>query len=697
MPDRLDPAFLGERLDELLDAVLSSRRTSQPLARALEPLPRRNQDFVLHWIGVIARSNPEMAYQFAALAPLALERLGEDRVEAWIIAAMDVYDREGLYRASAALKDIEGYRTREGSTARAVALADVRNVLELFVRGLSGRRLRVDAASEAWTDTETIHLPATLHAAAGRDANFLLYKAMAAQLWAQSRYGTFNVDLVAALDRYPPTARALDWFCALETRRLDARIAATLPGLARDLGNAFPCDDPPIPGVDVLARADATVADTLALLPAMDLASAPPHRAWDCVLRPGLARDLRDARLAREKQQLQAALRDLADAATRPGTAAATPPTFSVTHAGEAAPGEPPAIEFSRDGVAMAPPPDVGRLLTSIAQDLGGIPETYLVPAGDGDYRPAAPTANPADDARAGIDHAHGVFLYPEWDMRRRHYRKQWCVVRERDVHPGEADFVAKTLARHAFHVARLRRSFELLRGEDRLLKRQPGGDAIDIDAVVDGFADVAAGRELPERLFVRRLKAERNLAALFMVDMSGSTRGWINDAEREALVLLAEALGILGDRYAIYGFSGITRKRCEIYRVKRFDEPYDDTVRRRIAGIAPQDYTRMGAAIRHLTRILEGVDARTRLLVTLSDGKPDDYGDDYRGEYGIEDTRQALTEARRAGIHPFCITIDREARDYLPHMYGAANYTVIDDIAQLPLRVAGIYRRLTT
>jgi nitric oxide reductase NorD protein len=269
--------------------------------------------------------------------------------------------------------------------------------------------------------------------------------------------------------------------------------------------------------------------------------------------------------------------------------------------------------------------------------------------------------------------------------------------VRERDVHAGDSDFAARTLGRHAFLRARLRRSFELLRGEDRVLKRQTGGDAIDIDAAVEGFADVAAGRELPDRLYVRRLKVERNMAALFMVDMSGSTRGWINDAEREALVLLAEALEILGDRYAIYGFSGITRKRCEIFRVKRFDEPYDNTVQRRIAGIEPKDYTRMGAAIRHLTGILEGVDARTRLLVTLSDGKPDDYGDDYRSEYGIEDTRQALTEARRAGIHPFCITIDREARDYLPRMYGAANYTVIDDVAQLPLRVAETYRRLTT
>jgi nitric oxide reductase NorD protein len=201
---------------------------------------------------------------------------------------------------------------------------------------------------------------------------------------------------------------------------------------------------------------------------------------------------------------------------------------------------------------------------------------------------------------------------------------------------------------------------------------------------------------ELSDRLLTRRHKAERDLAALFMVDMSGSTKGWINDAEREALVMLCEALEVLGDRYAIYGFSGITRKRCEIFRIKRFDEPYDATVKSRIAGITPQDYTRMGVAIRHLTQLLNDVDARTKLLITLSDGKPDDYSDHYRGEYGIEDTRQALIEAHRAGIKPFCITIDHEARDYLPHLYGPVNWTLVDDVKRLPLKVADIYRRLT-
>ena len=160
--------------------------------------------------------------------------------------------------------------------------------------------------------------------------------------------------------------------------------------------------------------------------------------------------------------------------------------------------------------------------------------------------------------------------------------------------------------------------------------------------------------------------------------------------------MILCEALESLGDAYAIYGFSGWTRTRSDIYRIKRFDEAYDEVVRARIAAVEAKDYTRMGVAIRHLTQLLIRQPARHRLLVTLSDGRPDDFGDEYRGHYGIEDTRRALQEAHELGVRSYCITIDRHGADYLAHMYGAARFTVLDDVAALPLKVAEIYRRLT-
>jgi nitric oxide reductase NorD protein len=103
-----------------------------------------------------------------------------------------------------------------------------------------------------------------------------------------------------------------------------------------------------------------------------------------------------------------------------------------------------------------------------------------------------------------------------------------------------------------------------------------------------------------------------------------------------------------------------------------------------------------MGVAIRHLTQIFKKIEAKIKILITLSDGKPNDEGDNYRGTYGIEDTRQALLEAKYEGIHPFCITIDSEAKMYLPRMYGTVNYTVIDKVQQLPIKVSEIYRKLT-
>lgn len=407
-----------------------------------------------------------------------------------------------------------------------------------------------------------------------------------------------------------------------------------------------------------------------------------------------------EARQAQEKDKLRVALarldEDLDAHAPQPAAQPQAPSRFSVRQISAEDTPEGLTFELTFDGKPVAPPENVKGLMASIIQDLGAIPDDYLVPAGPGAYSASATTGLNPDDVWKGNYHEQGAHLYNEWDYVRAHYRKNWCVLRERDVHPQYTDFVPKTLAKYNGLVKALRRTFEALRGEDRRLKKQPHGEDIDLDALVEALADLHSGLELPERLFTQLRREERHIAVMFMVDMSGSTKGWINDAQREALVLLCGALEVLGDRYAIYGFSGMTRKRCELFRIKRFDEPYSDLVRARISGILPQDYTRMGVAIRHLSKLLNEVEARTKLLITLSDGKPDDYTD-YRGVYGIEDTRQALFEVRQAGIHPFCITIDDQAGDYLPHMYGAANYVVIDDVKRLPLKVSDIYRKLTS
>ena len=259
-----------------------------------------------------------------------------------------------------------------------------------------------------------------------------------------------------------------------------------------------------------------------------------------------------------------------------------------------------------------------------------------------------------------------------------------------------QSSFIATTLHKYGGQIRKLRHQFELMQTSERFARRQREGNDIDVDALVESLADTLAGRSASERLFVRLLRDERDIAVYFLVDMSNSTEGWVGKVIKETLVVLCEALQALNDRYGIYGFSGMRRLRCELFPVKRMQEPYNDAVRQRIGAIGPREYTRMAPAIRHMTRLFKEVEAKIRLLVLLTDGKPEDY-DDYKGEYAIEDTRHALLEARTAGIHPFCITVDRKGHEYMAHMCGENQYICIDSIKRLPSRMPQIYRSLTT
>ncbi len=703
---------LEHRLEEYLDPVLSTRRTAEAPAQALSIFSRGQQDFVLHWISVIVRTNSEMGYQFASQAPDALRLMDLHGVEKWIIQFMDVYDKQGLYPGCANVQAVEQFAADLHLREFVLNFEDVVSVLEHYVHGLAGRALKLQPNEIVYTDTEHLYLPRRLRLFRTRQKNFGLYKAMASHLWAQTWFGTFRVpeglvSLVNVCGSYADPERATRLFHALETARLNACIERGLPGLYREM-MALQSEQAEIryatnwtDAVHRLQAPDATVRDTIRALQHLyaDEGHLPPPFCFQGRLMLESAEAAIRARQDREKHAFHENLRlmDHKLEANAAGPARASiPPRLQATWPPSQDGLHDPQIEWTLDGRPVTPPEEIRALSRSILQDFGEIPDEYLVAAGDGAYQLVPGSDQPAPSVWERAYHEEGAWLYNEWDFRRQHYRKDWCVLREIELHPSEERYVDEVLSRYRGLISGLRRTFEALRGEDRILKKQIHGDDIDLDAVVEAYADMHVGLEMSERLFTKHRNLERDMAVIFMVDMSGSTKGWINDAEREALVLLCEALEILGDRYAIYGFSGMTRKRCELYRIKRFDEHYADPVKRRIAAIRPQDYTRMGVIIRHLSGLLADVEARTKLLITLSDGKPDDY-DGYRGEYGIEDTRQALIEAKHQGIFPFCITIDTEAHDYLPRMYGAVNYVLIDEVRKLPLKVSDIYRHLTT
>ncbi|PID72124.1 MAG: VWA domain-containing protein [Desulfobulbus propionicus] len=331
--------------------------------------------------------------------------------------------------------------------------------------------------------------------------------------------------------------------------------------------------------------------------------------------------------------------------------------------------------------------------LKDILDDLGHLPVHYVSSAMG---KAGESQGMPNTSGDKATQEAQARYTYDEWDYRRKGFRKNWCVVVEKQIEQVRSTFVNDTLHHYRYQIAMLKKQFEMLQTNQRFMYRQPEGDDIDFDAVVESLADARAGYPPSDRLFINLLRDERDIAVLFLVDMSNSTEGWVGKSIKEALILISEAMEMLDDRYGIYGFSGMRRLRCEIFPIKTLDEQYGDGVRQRIAGIGPKEYTRMAPAIRHMTSLFKLVDAKLRLLVILSDGKPEDY-DDYKGDYAIEDTRHALLEARAEGIHPFCITIDKHAQSYMSHMYGPANSIFVDNLKRLPVLMPEIYRTLTT
>ena len=304
------------------------------------------------------------------------------------------------------------------------------------------------------------------------------------------------------------------------------------------------------------------------------------------------------------------------------------------------------------------------------------------------------------------------AYNYDEWDRELTDHRLGWCRVVEKQVKHGDRNFVDLTKERHKGVISSIRHQFQLMKPENLTrVANEVDGEEFDLNAVIDYVIDRRADGQQSERIYTKRLRRRRDVAVSFLLDQSSSTARTIGrhplqpytrpgrriiEIEKEGLVLMSEALEAVGDVYSINGFTSEGRRNVKFYVVKDFNEKYNDEVKQRIGGITYQNNTRLGAAIRHATAKLAKQDARTRLLIVLSDGRPydHDYGD---ARYAREDTREALRQAKNEGITPFCITIDRESEAELRDLYGEVGYTIIDDVLSLPERLPGIYRRLTT
>lgn len=289
---------------------------------------------------------------------------------------------------------------------------------------------------------------------------------------------------------------------------------------------------------------------------------------------------------------------------------------------------------------------------------------------------------------------------YPEWDWHSKSYREPGATVLLLSATPGPQQWVDQTLAERGAMLREIRRRFELLRAQRTRVRNQLDGEEIDLQAWADSQADFRAGLPLTQRLYQRERRGRRDMAVMLLVDVSGSTDGWISrnrrviDIEREALLLVCIALDSMDERFCVQAFSGEGPQGVIVRTVKDFGERYDNTVALRIAGLEPEKYTRAGAAIRHVSAELMAEPAVHRLLLLLSDGKPNDV-DEYEGRYGVEDMRQAVTEARLQGIAPFCLTIDRQAANYLPLVFGPHHYALLPRPELLPVILLDWLRKL--
>lgn len=751
----MDLEILKEKFFQLVAPSLPNEWDVEEALAALTLADAQQVDDIFAQIPAIWPVSHSLCFSYLSAAGPAMACLAPEELSLWVHSLLDCYETKGLRGARLFMEDVAEHFLRQIRGEGGLRLADIRPRLQTYVNGLAGRELVLVTAEAVATDGESIFLPADINLYEDHDRNFLFYKLIASFQWACLHAGVFEAPLgfepeekkAHPLERFfssfarPDQARSLFHF--FETARVLTVLKKELPGLMRQAEPLLPQlaltgDDSReqnlldhlqqglLRGAWPESGQDGRIDEARTLLDACRVATADNRSSLEAVhsLMPVLEAEEDLTRTQPMPFQGTLLLQEMRNLGLQQQTSRELRMMQSLTvklHAGPSSPEV--ADEEERQAGGGQQGQDTALIVDTPPDWPHGPPPwepmhidnpemANSAQADSAEHQRGTTVAEQTTQSTAGQagrmfaigsgapEEADEVWqepvVYDEWDYRRKGFRKKWCVVKEKEIERVQTNFIEQTLTRYRGHIRRLRHQFEMMRTTERFVRRQRDGSDIDLDAMVESLSDIHAGLPPSDRLFVRLARDERDIAVHFLVDMSNSTAGWVGKSIKEALILICEAMEMLDDRYAIYGFSGMRRLRCEIFPVKRLNERYSKVVRERISAIGPREYTRMAPAIRHMTSLLEPVEAKVRLLIVLSDGKPEDY-DDYKGEYAIEDTRHALLEAKARGIHPFCITIDRQAHEYMAHMYGEVNFIFIDQVDRLPARMPEIYRALTS
>ncbi len=714
---------------------------------------RQADDFVCRVIAVVqtvCQHNVFLGIECFKSSPQALATATLEQFEAWARAGMSA--PRGDSRRAHAYYALETRASQQAllQSGQGVALERVGHMLTLYIEGLTGRSIVIKPLGHVPDemvihDGKTIFLPAAVNECGDEAADFRLYKVLAAFGAGHIEFGTYRsgspdlLDLANELRSAfairregsspeekrddPPTFSSLlalfpqrelaeRIFTTLENARIDHLLRKTYRGIRRDLDfvqarlreKRPPITDYPPEAHfhEILFRA--------ALLGGVDETTRAIYPELvglvETVLTEVVRRD--EATVSdslRATYQLYTALTPMAPLdEQQPATAEdasagdGTSPESNRTTDRSARETETSSAWSDHQGTRADPFTFWVRNVSS-----SSLSETLLPEEGPGDDDLGPQALEPGDR----------VYYYDEWDHELLDFRAAWCRVIEKPARRGGPQFVEQVRAQYAPLISAIRHQFQLLRPEAlQKIKGEVDGEDFDLQAVIDYALDRRTSGRVSDRLYSRRLRRSRDVSVSFLLDMSSSTARTVSprltrpgtapragkriiDIEKEGLVLMSEALSAVGDSYSIQGFTSEGRHNVTFYIIKDFGHAYSPEVEARIGGITYYNNTRLGAAIRHATERLLGQDARTRLLIVLSDGRPydHDYGD---SRYAREDTKVALRQARMAGVIPFCITIDRESEPHLRDMYGEVGYTIIDDVLRLPERLPAIYRRLT-
>lgn len=622
------------------------------------------------------------------------------------------------------------FRRAPAPQAPVVRLDDVRRRLEVLLAALYGREIPIvpleppaaalprktpphlrAAGPVAASDGARIHLPAQLDAADGPDAALARYRVMA--IGQAERIARGTAALAPGADE--PLAR--DLYLLLESAAAEASIADAVPGVRPAMQAERAAALAGRPATDALTEAEREVETLVRALLSAESGAPPPALAAGETPADSLAR----ARtLAAELAAAHGRYRGV-PAVGAWGTVIAEPGKKGRTVQRPLIPLNPMSMGGTRRGKGIAGAAAGGKQADGAPQmeDPFGRSQLQSSPEAGPDAPPSAdqdqPASGGAGEAPGGGTGARGTAVrapgpppappageavpYPEWNTHQGRYQQRAAWVRARDVAEGDEAWPAAVLAEHAALVRRLRERFERLRAQRARLMRQRDGDELDLEACVHALADRATGHSIDDRLYVDVRPARRGLAIVLLVDVSGSTsevmeRSRIIDIEKVAVLLSSEALDALGDLYAVLAFSSVGPEDVRLRTLKDFGERNGSTVRRRISALRPDGYTRMGAAVRHATALLARQQAGHRLLLILSDGKPNDQ-DHYQDRYAVEDSRQAILEARASGVHPFCLTVDRKASAYLTRIFGEPGHMILRRADQLPLALVKVVRQI--